>query len=59
MEDRAVEQRDEADEGRMQAGRGRVGVGWQGVAATKDHGAVMRPSQLIASVGHTLKVREK
>jgi len=52
-EDEAAQQRDEADEGRMEAGRGRVGVGWHGVGATKDHGAVMRPSQLIASVGWT------
>jgi len=47
---RAAEQRDEADEGRLEAGRGMVGASYHGVAATKDHGAVVHPSQLIASV---------
>ena len=46
----AVEQRDEADEGRVEAGRGLVGGRCHGFAATKDHGAGARPSQLIASV---------
>ena len=47
----AVEQRDEADEGRVEAKRGMVKVRGHGVVATKDRGAVVRPSQLIASVG--------
>ena len=36
--------------GGLEAGRSMVGVSCHGVAATKDHGAVVRPSQLIASV---------
>ena len=37
----------------MEAGRGMVGVSYHGVAVTKNHGAVARPSQLIASVRPT------
>ena len=51
----AAEQRDEADEGRMEAGRGMVRASRHGVAATKDHGGVVRPSQLIASVLRTVR----
>ena len=51
---RAAEQRDEADEGRLEAGRGMVTASRHGVAVTKDHGGVVRPSQLIASVRRTL-----
>ena len=50
----AVEQRDEADEGRVEAGRGLVGDSRHGFAATKDHGAGACPSQLIASVRRTM-----
>ena len=46
----AAEQRDEADEGRIEAERSMLGVSCHGVAATKDHRGVVRPSQLIASV---------
>jgi len=46
----AAEQRDEADEGRLEAKRGMVGAGRHEVAATKNHGGALRPSQLIASV---------
>ena len=46
----AVEQRDEADEGRVEAERGMVRASRHGSTATKDHGGVVRPSQLIASV---------
>ena len=46
----AAEQRDEADEGRVQAKRGMVGAGRHEVAATKNHGGALRPSQLIAGV---------
>ena len=53
----AAEQRDEADEGRVDAERGMVGANRHGVVATKDHGAVVRPSQLIASVRPTQKIR--
>jgi len=53
MDHGAAEQRDEADEGRAEAGRGMVEVSCHGVAATKHHGAVVRPSQLIASVRWT------
>jgi len=49
----ATEQRDEADGGRVEAKRSMVGVSCHGVAATKNHGAVVRPSQLIASVRPT------
>jgi len=37
----------------MEAERGMVGVGRHGVATTKNHGTVVRPSQLIASVRWT------
>ena len=37
----------------MEAERGMVGGTCDGVAATRDHGGVVRPSQLIASVGRT------
>jgi len=37
----------------MEAERSMVKVSRHGAAATKDHGAVVRPSQLIASVGRT------
>ena len=37
----------------MEAERGMVGAGRHGVAATKDQGGVVRPSQLIASVRPT------
>jgi len=50
---RATEQRDEADEGRMEADRGMVARSRHGVAVLKGHGAEARPSQLIASVGPT------
>ena len=49
----AAEQRDEADEGRVEEKRSMVGVSCHGVAATKDHDGVVRPSQLIASVRRT------
>ena len=52
-EDEAAQQRDEADEGQVEAGRGMVRASRHGVAATKNHGGVVRPSQLIASVGRT------
>ena len=45
---RAVEQRDAADEGRLEAsGNAMVGT------VIVSQGKVVRPSQLIASVGHT------
>ena len=53
--DGAAQQRDEADEGRMEAERGMVEGSCQGSAATKDHGGVVRPSQLIASVRRTFR----
>ena len=46
----AAEQRDEADEGRMEAERGMVGGSRHSVVVSKHHGAGARPSQLIASV---------
>jgi hypothetical protein len=46
--DRAVEQRDAADEGRVDA-RGTIIVG----KVIVNQGEVVRPSQLIASVGRT------
>jgi len=49
----AAQQRDEADEGRLEGRRSVVAATSHGVAATKDHGGVVRPSQLIASVGRT------
>ena len=49
----AAEQRDEADEGRVEAERSMVDGNCQGVAGTKHHGAGVRPSQLIASVLRT------
>ena len=55
MKSAAAEQRDEADEGRVEAERGMVRVRRHGVAATKDQGAVVRPSQLIASVRRTFR----
>ena len=51
----AAEQRDEADEGRLEAERSMVGGSCHGVAATKNHGGVVRPSQLIASVRRLLE----
>jgi len=48
--DEAAEQRDEADEGRLEAVRGIVTARRHGVAVSKQHGRVARPSQLIASV---------
>ena len=52
-EDEAAQQRDEADEGKVEAERSMVGVSCHGVADTMHRGAVVRPSQLIASVGWT------
>jgi len=51
----ATEQRDEADEGRVEAKRSMVEVSSHDVAATKYRGGVVRPSQLIASVGQALR----
>jgi hypothetical protein len=43
-----AEQRDEADEARLEAGRGMVAASRHGVAVTEHHGAVVRLAQLIA-----------
>jgi len=53
----AAEQRDEADEGRVEAERSMVSASCHGVAATKDGGGGARPSQLIASVLRTSRER--
>jgi hypothetical protein len=47
--DRVAEQRDGADEGRLEA-YGSIVVG----SVIVNHGEVVRPSQLIASVGRTI-----
>jgi len=39
----------------MEAKRSMVTAGRHGVAVTKQHGVVVRPSQLIASVGRTFE----
>ena len=38
----------------MEAERGMVSARCHGLAVTKGHGGVVRPSQLIASVGRTI-----
>ena len=52
LETEAVEQADAADEGRLEARRG-IMVG----PVTADQGKVVRPSQLIRSVGRTVPVK--
>jgi hypothetical protein len=51
----AAEQADAADEGRLEANGGMVTASRHGVAATMHQGTGMRPSQLIRSVGQTMR----
>ena len=51
--DGAVEQGDEADEGRLEAWRSMVGGSFRGSVVIKNQGRKSRPSQLIPGVGPT------
>jgi len=59
LKSEAAQQRDEADEGRMVARGSMVTASRRGVAVTKHHGGVVRPSQLIASVLRAMDMRRR